>query len=161
MIEAKHKEFRIFYSEDNDEWQCSDIGYSNVKLSAVRRFIDEKSKKERQVNIPALMINRSYRDDAAQVEDVTITLLCEPEQDYVTKPATVQQCWIRDAKGERKKVRLRNLMPISARADAQRWRRFDDGACAATKIAHDAMAALPKLDADSVMLAMKEKEAAK
>jgi hypothetical protein len=161
MIEVKHKEFRIVYSEDNDEWQCFDVGYNNIKLSAVKRFLDEKTKKERRVNIPALMAIRSYRTDAAKVEDVTVTLLCEPESDYASKPPTIRSCWIKDSSGERKKVNIHNLMPVSARADALRWQRYDDAACAATKMAHDALAALPKFDADSLMLAAKEKDAAK
>lgn len=159
MIETTHKEFRIIYSTDEDEWQCSGLGYNHAKLSAVKRFIDEKSKKDRQVNIPALMANRSYRTDAAKVEDVTITLLCEPESTYIKDPAIIKQCWIKDARGERRKVYIHSLTPVTARADALRWQRFDDGACAATKIARDALDALPKFDADSIMLAVKEREA--
>lgn len=155
MIETKYRSYTITFNEDAEEWSCSDLAISGLpKLSAVKRKIDDISKRERRVNVRALHA-RSRIADAEAVE-VTVTVLCEPEPCYGDKSPTVKSCWAKNAAGERVKLNLSDVIPIEHRADLETWVRLDTEAQAAVKRAHQHLEAIPRHDADSLMLAAKE-----
>lgn len=162
MIETTHRDFRITFDEDSEEWRCRDLEIpTNAKLSAIKRRIDEILKRDRRLNIPALMASRSYGyGDPAKIEEVTVTLLCDPETRYSTRASgRIEHCFAMCG-GKRSKLRLDQLYPVSARPELEAWVRFDDQVQAVTKQRDDALAAAGAYDADSIALASKELAAA-
>lgn len=60
MIEAKHKDYRIFYSEDSDNWSCSDLGIEAKTLRELKSKIDQLDLDARRVdNVKAFKL-QSY-----------------------------------------------------------------------------------------------------
>jgi hypothetical protein len=59
--EIEHKGMTIFWSDNEDKWSCSELGFSSQSLIAVKRKIDTFRKKERSgIAVPALYVGHSY-----------------------------------------------------------------------------------------------------
>lgn len=159
-IETKHKNYKITFSEERETWSCSDLDIENAKLAAVKRRIDEIGKSERKVNLPVLMASMDGRDRAS-IKELTVTVLCEPGvvpryRGGDGEMPTTYQCWVKSKDGSRFKIDISQLIPLSGRAEIEVWARLHREAQAATKLAEQALAAIPRHDADSLILAAKE-----
>lgn len=158
-IEIEHRGHTIHFKEEDETWSCSDLSIEgNKSLAAVKRRIDEMLKKDRTVGTQALLISRS-RWQKVRMRVVTVTVICEPENDYGERGARRPvYAWVRDGK-ERDKVRIDELYPLSARAECEAWARLDEAADRARQEADAAYEDLPSHDADTLMLAAKEAKA--
>jgi hypothetical protein len=55
---VEHKGMDIYWSDNEDKWSCSEMGFSSQSLLAVKRKIDAFRKKERSgIAIPALYVS--------------------------------------------------------------------------------------------------------
>lgn len=159
-IDTDHKGYKILFNHETDMWRCPDLEIGeNPKLSAIKKRIDEMSKGERRLNVPALMIGSTHRSDEPTIVRVTVALICEPERGYRDEQATIKKCWVVGKHG-RTKTELRYIFPVEAETDIKSWMVLKKAADDAEKAAEDAQEALPRHDADSLMLASKEAEEA-
>lgn len=159
-MQTTYKKHTIDFREDEEEWFCEAIGVKKT-LKAMKAAIDNLSRKDRQLGVKALMLERDYRgDDTFMIVEVTVTVLCEPRKVYRSEKEEVDECWIVND-GSRSKVRIAALFPLSSRTKLTDY--------IAEKSAHDkegrrldgVCRGLPSFDADSLALAAKEKEPAK
>jgi hypothetical protein len=157
-METEYKKHRITYREDGNEWFCEAIG-TKPSLKAMKAAIDNLNRKDRQLGVKALMLQRDYRTDGTELKEVKVTVLCEPVKGWKDKAASIKECWITDD-GSRSKVYLNSLYPLSARAEVMAYIK--------EKNAHDqegerldgVKRAITTFDADTIMLAAKEEKVA-
>lgn len=118
-ITTKHKGYEITFDEEADGWTCEAVGITQpMKLSTLKRKIENLAKDERSVNLKVYRINddRWRESDKAKLEEVTIVLLCEATSNRWEKTEpTIKECWIKNSKGGRDKVYLTSLYPIEQR----------------------------------------------
>lgn len=161
VVEVEHKKYNVRYDEETSEWICEDLNIRDAKLSEVKKRIDKFGHADRKLNVKALHFGKSW-DDEAKVVPVTVTVLCDPEPVsrylHQQRANETRDCWIKDAKGTRSKVRIDTLIPIDNSIDLKVWQKLDEAARTATKIADAALEKLPRHDADSLKAASKQKE---
>lgn len=153
-IETKHREHVIRLREDDDTWVCTDIGIENKSLSAVKRKLDELNKSERRVDVEALLINKGHwSTDVTEFHKVKVTVLCEPSTGRGRTPiGETRECWIMDGK-ERSKINIGDLVPLSQEAALTAWLQQHEIAKKAQKLADDALKAIERHDAESLIAA--------
>lgn len=115
ILQTEHKGFSIYWSETEDGWRCADLSLSDQSLAAIKRAIDARSAAERRANIRALWLRRIYRNNMLTVEDVTITIVCDPPG----SPNRSQYVWLDGASDGRAKVGIDSLYPLGARPELE------------------------------------------
>lgn len=112
MRVTEHNGFVIDYDENADVWRVVAPLMEATTLSALRTKIDEAARAERRLSVKALRLVSGGYDKPPEVQTVTVTLLAAPS----SGPAT--EAYIKDAKGERSKVRIASLYPDTPEARA-------------------------------------------
>lgn len=149
-IQTTHRGKTIYWHPDLEVWVADKLGFENAKLSAVKKQIDNLDRKQRKPMVDALWIKNGYWDhDPSSVIRVTVTVLTDDGD-----------AWVQWGEKERHKVRLRELAPLDCETDARAWLSLDQTAKKAKKTAELAIERIRRYDADSLMLAAKEKETA-
>jgi len=149
LLEINYRGRIIKFRDDDETWACPDLSIEGQQsLSAVKRKIDELSKGERRIDVRALLLNYC---GTPQVEEVTVTVLCEPETYGHGHPPSIVHCWIKSKEG-RSKVRLDALVPVENIAELQRWVILRAEAKAAHERADKYLDSIPRHDADSLLL---------
>lgn len=69
-MKTEYRGYDISYSENQDEWNCYDIGFSHEKLSRVKAKIDDMHRKLRKANAFHCLDISSHRE--ASVTEATI-----------------------------------------------------------------------------------------
>jgi len=157
-MEVQYKKHTITYREDANEWFCEVIG-TKPSLKAAKAAIDNLSRKDRQLGIPALMLERNFRSDGLEVIEVKVGTLCEPSMGYRDKVATIKECWITQDKSSRSKVHLSQLYPLDARADLLAYAKEMTAHAKEGERLEGVKKAIGSFNADTIMLAAKEAQA--
>ena len=110
MIETEHRGYTIRYSDNAQEWYCSDLNLSAPQLPALRDKINAMLAKINRMNTTAILVKGGAWGVPAFCE-VTITSIAS-DTDYHKRP----QCWISyqvNGKAKREKVTIDALAPVS------------------------------------------------
>ena len=60
MIRTTHKEFDIFYDEDDNTWRCSELSMHAVSLGALKGKINDRLAAERRIEPPVPVFVMEY-----------------------------------------------------------------------------------------------------
>lgn len=160
-IKTEHRGHTIIYSENGDEWWCSDINYSNVSLQKVRARIDKMYLDLRKKSAtPCFEISNYGKGD--KVESSVVEYLDEiwegggwnlktPRHLANHKVAVVAKRQGSE-KSSRREAKLSELMPVTDEANAafEEFRRLRDIAIDAQRVANAAFDAIPRLKIEDV-----------
>lgn len=157
-MEVEYKKHKITYREDGNEWFCEVIG-TKPSLKAAKAAIDNLSRKDRQLGIAALMLERNFRSDGLEVVEVKVGTLGEPTKGWRDKVASIKECWITHNKS-RAKVGLNQLYPLDARADLLDYAKQMTAHAKEGERLEKLKNSIDTFNADTIMLAAKEGKAA-
>jgi len=168
MIETEYKGFRLTFSEDSESWWCHDLEIENdnsLSLRALKARIDKMLTEGRRLkDFKALMFDGGAGRFAHRpsVQEVTVSMLCAPERDYSYREKIVKRAWVTNSKGDRVKIGLDRLSPLSAKDAMLEWCNLCVLADEAVQKADDAKNTIPTFGtAEAVIRAAKEAQVQK
>lgn len=115
-MEIKYKGQTLTFSENTEKWSHPEVGKRDT-LSALKSAVDDLSRKDRQLRVPAYYIqaNRwSSSNTVPKVQRVMVTSIVEPGQ--LRSTGDPYEVWIVDENKSRSKVGIREVYPLEAKA---------------------------------------------
>jgi ribosomal protein L21E len=155
-VHVNYKGQTITFNEEKETWFNDTVG-EKKSLKAAKAAIDDVSRKDRQLGVKVLRIERSFKrgDEIMSVQETTVSILCEPHPTYRGNPGEVTECWITDGK-TRSRASIRDLYPLNARNDLEAWLDLNKKAAKAAQIARKFHDDIEAYNADTILLASKE-----